>query len=380
MGRMARLRPKEICSHVARSVSAFRAVAPRTHARSSSECLSAWRRLGQLSSFRRFEIAASRRVSRSPPVSTSTLRATERLCHSSVRPVPTWTHQSHRARSLFRDLAPSLLVKGAQSSRNRRTIMKVEQAKQIVRKAIEELSQSLERGHSETLRNYLAAIGRFHRYSLRNVMLIASQNPTATHVAGFHTWHKLGRFVKKGERGILILAPIVRAKNQGVEQTETDESSTAVGFRAAYVFDISQTEGQELPEIGNVTGDPREYRDRLGKFVTDQGILLKYSQDIAPARGTSAGGKITLLPGQSPAEDFSTLAPEVAHEMMHRDERRRSTSKRSRETEAEAVAFVVCHAIGLETGSASQDYIQIYDGDAKLLTDSLAHIQKSANQ
>ena len=117
--------------------------------------------------------------------------------------------------------------------------MKVEKAKQIVSKAIEELSQALERGHSETLRNYLAAIGRFHRYSLRNVMLIASQNPTATHVAGFHTWHKLGRFVKKGEKGILILAPIVRAKSQSAEQAETDESSTAVGFRVTYVFDIS---------------------------------------------------------------------------------------------------------------------------------------------
>jgi len=79
-------------------------------------------------------------------------------------------------------------------------------------------------------------------------MLIASQNPTATHVAGFHTWHKLGRSVKRGEKGILILAPIVRAKKQSMEQTETDESSTAVGFRAAYVFDISQTDGQELPE------------------------------------------------------------------------------------------------------------------------------------
>lgn len=66
--------------------------------------------------------------------------------------------------------------------------------------------------------------------------------------------------------------------------------------------------------------------------------------------------------------------------MMHRDERRSSTSKRTRETEAEAVAFVVCHAIGLETSSASQDYIQIYDGDAKLLRASLEHIQKSANQ
>ena len=258
--------------------------------------------------------------------------------------------------------------------------MKVEQAKQIVSKAIEELSQSLERGHSETLRNYLAAIGRFHRYSLRNVMLIASQNPTATHVAGFHTWHNLGRFVKKGEKGILILAPVVRAKSQSVEQTETDESSTAVGFRAAYVFDISQTDGQELPTIGSVNGEPREYRERLAKFVAEQGIALEYSEDIAPARGTSAGGKITLLPGQSPAEEFATLAHELAHEMMHRDERRNCTSKRSRETEAEAVAFVVCHAIGLETGSASQDYIQLYEGDAKLLTASLEHIQKAASQ
>jgi antirestriction protein ArdC len=144
-------------------------------------------------------------------------------------------------------------------------------------------------------------------------MLIASQKPTATHVAGFNAWHKLGRFVKKGEKGILILAPIVRRKNESAEQNETDESSTAVGFRAAYVFDISQTDGQELPEIGSVSGDPSGYRARLGNFVTEQGITLEYSQDIAPARGTSAGGKITLLPGQSPAEEFATLVHEVAH-------------------------------------------------------------------
>src|ERR1700678_1443992 len=107
--------------------------------------------------------------------------------------------------------------------------MNSENIKKITNQAIEQLLSALNEGRSETLAQYLAAIGRFHRYSLRNVMLIASQNPAATHVAGFHTWHKLGRFVKKGEKGILILAPIVRAKNQGVEQTETDESSTAVG-------------------------------------------------------------------------------------------------------------------------------------------------------
>jgi hypothetical protein len=256
--------------------------------------------------------------------------------------------------------------------------MNSENIKKVTNQAIEQLITALNEGRSETLTQYLAAIGRFHRYSLRNVMLIASQKPTATHVAGFHTWHKLGRFVKKGEKGILILAPIVRPKDQSTEQTETDESSTAVGFRAAYVFDISQTDGQQLPEIGNVKGDPRQYLQQLGNFAQEQGIALEYSQDIAPARGTSAGGKITLLPGQSAAEEFATLAHELAHEMMHRDARRSSTSKRSRETEAEAVAFVVCQAIGLETGSAAQDYIQLYKGDAKLLTESLEHIQQTA--
>ena len=258
--------------------------------------------------------------------------------------------------------------------------MNSENIKKVTNQAIEQLITALNEGRSETLTQYLAAIGRFHHYSLRNVMLIASQKPTATHVAGFQSWHKLGRFVKKGEKGIMILAPIVRRKAESKEQNETDESSTAVGFRAAYVFDISQTDGQELPTIGSVNGDPREYRQRLAKFVTEQGIALEYSEDIAPARGTSAGGKIALLPGQSPAEEFATLAHELAHEMMHRDERRNSTSKRSRETEAEAVAFVVCHAIGLETGSAFQDYIQLYEGDVKLLTASLEHIQKSATQ
>jgi antirestriction protein ArdC len=257
--------------------------------------------------------------------------------------------------------------------------MNSENIKKVTNQAIEQLIKALNEGRSETLTQYLAAIGRFHRYSLRNVILIASQKPTATHVAGFHAWHKLGRFVKKGEKGVLILAPIVRRKTESKEQNETDESSTAVGFRAAYVFDISQTDGQELPTIGSVNGDPREYRERLAKFVAEQGIALEYSEDIAPARGTSAGGKITLLPGQSPAEEFATLAHELAHEMMHRTERR-SASKCTRETEAEAVAFVICHAIGLETGSASQDYIQIYDGDAKLLTASLEHIQKVVNQ
>jgi len=307
--------------------------------------------------------------------------------HQPVTPVAIRSSRKYLERSAVCPFSESIaiwfpsLVEGTNSQLTERTKkMNSENIKKVTNQAIEQLITALNDGRSETLTQYLAAIGRFHRYSLRNVMLIASQKPMASHVAGFHAWQKLGRFVKKGEKGILILAPIVRRKHENAEQNETEELSTAVYFRAAYVFDISQTDGKELPEIGSVNGDPREYRERLAKFVTEQSIALEYSDEIAPARGTSAGGKITLLPGQSQAEEFATLAHELAHEMMHRDERRSSTSKRSRETEAEAVAFVVCHAIGLETGSASQDYIQLYEGDAKLLTASLEHIQKASSQ
>lgn len=108
-----------------------------------------------------------------------------------------------------------------------------------------------------------------------------------------------------------MLPSFVRRKHENADQNEKDESSTAVGFRAAYVFDISQTDGQELPEIGSVTGDPSEYLERLRKFIAEQGIALEYSQDIALARGISAGGKITLLPGQSPESDSGTVLAQL---------------------------------------------------------------------
>jgi len=115
--------------------------------------------------------------------------------------------------------------------------MKSEQIKEITEIATEQLVAALNAGHSEALKGYLKAIGRFHRYSLHNVMLIASQKPNASYVAGFRTWNELGRFVKKGEKGILILAPIVRRKPENEEENREDVSASIVGFRAAYVFD-----------------------------------------------------------------------------------------------------------------------------------------------
>jgi len=258
--------------------------------------------------------------------------------------------------------------------------MKSEQIQEITDRAAEQLVAALQAGHSEALTAYLKAIGRFHRYSLHNVLLIASQKPNASYVAGFRTWNELGRFVKKGEKGIMILAPMVRRKAQNEEQVPEGISRSIVGFRAAFVFDVSQTDGNELPQIGVVQGDPSDYADRLRRFATTQGIAVEYSGEIAPARGTSYGRRIAILPGQSPAEEFSTLAHELAHELLHRGERRADTSKRTRETEAEATAFVVCQAVGLETGSAASDYIQLWNGDVQILTESLAYIRLAASQ
>jgi antirestriction protein ArdC len=257
--------------------------------------------------------------------------------------------------------------------------MKSEQIKEITARATEQLVAALNAGHSEALAGYLKAIGRFHRYSLHNVMLIASQQPNASYVAGFRTWNELGRFVKKGEKAILILAPIVRRKAESEEGQEESLASIA-GFRAAYVFDVTQTDGKELPQIGTVKGDPQEHAARLRSFAETRGIVVQYSDQIAPARGLSSGGKITLLPGQSPAREFSTLAHELAHELLHRGDRRSTTSRQIRETEAEATAFVVSQAIGLDTGSAACDYIQLWMGDAQILTESLGYVRQAASQ
>jgi hypothetical protein len=130
--------------------------------------------------------------------------------------------------------------------------------------------------------------------------------------------------------------------------------------------------------LTEVHGDVSGYRERLFEFVQSQGVELNYSERIAPAKGLAHGGKITLLSGMQPAEEFSTLVHEIGHEMLHRGDRRTLTTKKVRETEAEAVAFVVCKAVGLQTGTASADYIQLWHGDANLLRESLEAVQQTA--
>ena len=152
---------------------------------------------------------------------------------------------------------------------------KPQTAKEVIAANVQLLIEQLEAGHSEGLTAYLTAMGRFHSYSFGNILEIARQKPDATRVAGLYAWNKLGRKVKKGERGIRILAPVIGIRRKKEEEAEKDirkqNHPVLVGFRAAYVFDVSQTEGAELPgfnervkgECGRVPRTP----DRLHHCV-----------------------------------------------------------------------------------------------------------------
>jgi N-terminal domain of anti-restriction factor ArdC len=234
-------------------------------------------------------------------------------------------------------------------------------AKEMIAANVKCLIEQLEAGKSDALTAYLNAMSRFHNYSFGNVLEIARQRPSATRVAGMYAWNQLGRRVKKGEKGIRILAPIIGIKRKKDEEAEKDitkqNTRVLVGFRNAYVFDVEQTDGAELPAMREISGDVGANHDRLVSFIEEQGIELVFTENIAPALGTSYGGRIAILPGQSKAEEFSTLVHELGHELLHKAERRTTTTKVVKETEAEAIAFVVGKAVGLQTGSASADYV-----------------------
>ena len=258
-----------------------------------------------------------------------------------------------------------------------------DRAERIIEEATRRLASELEAGRSEALREYLAAMGRFHRYSWTNSLLIQAQRPTATRVAGYHTWRDLGRAVRRGEKGIVIYAPIVARTQAGQTPRLPGESPPKnrelVGFRAAYVFDVEQTEGRAMLEPARTRGDPALHLEKLKSIVQEHGITLEYDRTIAPADGLSTGGRIKLRPELEPAEEFSVLTHEFALELLHQGVERGTTTMSIRETQAEAVAYVVSHAVGLDTNTAARDYISLYDGNAKVLTESLAAVQRASS-
>ena len=257
--------------------------------------------------------------------------------------------------------------------------MKREEVTELVDRGIRELNEALASGKSDRLQQYLDVMARFPRYSFNNCVLVALQFPQASLVQGFHAWKKLGRSVKKGEKGIGIIAPMIGKKKDEDGKADDSSGKAIFGFKVVHVFDVSQTEGDELPEFARVTGDPGENIPKVEALIRSWGIELKYEEIPSGADGVSKKGEIVIDPNLDPPALLLTLVHEASHERLHADsERRKETTKTIRETEAEAVAHVVCRALGLDTIDHCVDYIQLYNGDAEVLTKSLDYIQKTA--
>ena len=178
-------------------------------------------------------------------------------------------------------------------------------AQQLAENALDQLADALAGGKSETLLHYLSVMARFHRYSWTNLLLIATQRPDASHVAGFHTWRQLNRFVRKGAKGIAIFAPMVSKKNAKGEDTE-DEQTRLFGFRTAYIFDIADTEGEGLTDFATVSGDPQHYTEKLKEFIASQNITLEFDSSIAPAKGVRSGARSRYFPISRPLKSLAS--------------------------------------------------------------------------
>jgi antirestriction protein ArdC len=231
---------------------------------------------------------------------------------------------------------------------------------------------------SETFRNWLSTLSRFHNYSFGNSLLIAMQAPDATHVAGFHTWKSLGRFVKKGETGIRILAPIIRKIEQEKNGT-TEKVSRPFGFRTVTVFSYAQTDGEPLPEMNtNATEGGEALLPALERAAAQLDVILVYKAISGNAEGYSKGGLIEIEETLDTPARCGVIIHELAHELMHKGSNREGTTKQQRELEAEAVSYAVLAHFGIH--SDSRFYLAMYNVTGEMLTASLQAISAAAKR
>ena len=235
---------------------------------------------------------------------------------------------------------------------------------------------------SETYKAYLSTMSRFHNYSLNNTLLIAMQKPDATLVAGYQAWQKQHqRHVKKGEKGIQIIAPSpYKAKKErevldpATGQPKLDARGKPVketieveypSFRVATVFDISQTEGKELPSLGvdELTGKVDSYGDLLTAITETCPVPISFEQIESGAKGYYHTGdqRIAVQEGMSEIQTLKTLIHEMAHQKLHSHEKEKPPDERltarSKEVEAESIAYTVCQHVGIDTSEYSFGYI-----------------------
>ncbi len=240
---------------------------------------------------------------------------------------------------------------------------------------------------SYQFRLFLTTMSKFHDYSIGNQILIMLQKPDAARVAGFNTWKDTGRWVRKGEKGIAILAPVMPRKQKPEEraqdeaETETEIEPRPIFFKVVYVFDVSQTEGKPLPdfEVPALTGEANEELFSKVKYLVEgQGVEISFesrpNQDPS-IKGIFFGKTIWVKPDESRAQQLKTLLHEVAH---YYSEGVFRIPRRDAETIAESAAFVVGAHFGFDTGTRSFPYVALWAQDKKVLEQNLASIRKVA--
>lgn len=217
---------------------------------------------------------------------------------------------------------------------------------------------------TDAWQRYLDCQSRFHSYSFGNVLLIVFQRPDATRVAGFHTWRKLNRTVRRGEKALWIMAPMASKVASSIEGGGDDEiDGRAVwGFRPVPVFDISQTDGQELPTVcRRLHGDdPDGCYARLADVARSCGFTVKDHQFASGTNGDCNHRTrcIRVESRNALAQRVKTLAHELAHAVLHEQAGERAVA----ELEAESTAYVVCQSLGIDTSDYSFGYVATWAG------------------
>jgi len=241
----------------------------------------------------------------------------------------------------------------------------------LITEHIEELAQATDTARmSEEMLRYLDVYSKFHQYSIYNIFCIMMSYPEASQVAGFQRWKSMGRYVKKGEKGIPILAPILINE----DPDDPDSDKILRGFKIVYVYDISQTDGEPLPEPPNWKSPEKNKKleEKLIQFANKRGIRVSVVKLRGETQGVSKGKLIEI----DPSAGTKTLIHEIGHEILHRDENR-PTESCLRELEAESVAYVVCKHFGLEI-SSSPNYIALYGADSEMIMGHLERIRKTS--
>ena len=253
---------------------------------------------------------------------------------------------------------------------------------------LKEITDRLEQGitelfDSERYKEYLQVMSKFHNYSFNNTLLIAMQKPDASLIAGFNAWkNNFGRNVIRGEKGIRILAPSPYKIRQEVEKKDPQTGKTVIGkdgkpvtetkeiqipaYKVVAVFDVSQTEGRELPSISanELTGDVEQYEDFFAALEKTSPVPMGFEKIEGTAHGYYhlEEKRIAIDEGMSQLQNLKTAIHEIAHAKLHdidlnAPEQPDRPDRRTREVQAESIAYTVCQHYGLDTSDYSFGYV-----------------------